>query len=221
MKRSVALGNTTWTSLFHVIALKNFIPMTRVSTGWAGRGNRAGGRPVEAALLPWLRYRLGGFPLQPVQQLTGKNGQVQAARRPSAGPGGKGGKRVDGRPRLWVIKPFFRGGCSSVGRVPGCGPGCRGFESHQSPHEFPTQKARTSPGLLFFGHLFREAPAASGLGEEFSAMPRRPPGRRHPPLPGLPPGGPGGGRGPGNSRHRSYRRPRCPRGGRRTSRFSS
>src|SRR5215207_7863361 len=26
------------------------------------------------------------------------------------------------------------GGCSSVGRAPGCGPGCRGFESHHSPH---------------------------------------------------------------------------------------
>lgn len=26
------------------------------------------------------------------------------------------------------------GGCSSVGRALGCGPSCRGFESHQSPH---------------------------------------------------------------------------------------
>ena len=26
------------------------------------------------------------------------------------------------------------GGCSSAGRAPGCGPGCRGFESLQSPH---------------------------------------------------------------------------------------
>src|SRR5579875_3559405 len=25
------------------------------------------------------------------------------------------------------------GGCSSVGRAPGCGPGCRGFKSHHSP----------------------------------------------------------------------------------------
>src|SRR3954447_14585479 len=28
------------------------------------------------------------------------------------------------------------GGCSSVGRALGCGPSCRGFESHQSPHSF-------------------------------------------------------------------------------------
>src|SRR6185369_4174739 len=26
------------------------------------------------------------------------------------------------------------GGCSSVGRVPDCDSGCRGFESHQPPH---------------------------------------------------------------------------------------
>ncbi len=26
------------------------------------------------------------------------------------------------------------GGCSSAGRAPGCGPGCRGFESRHSPH---------------------------------------------------------------------------------------
>ena len=29
------------------------------------------------------------------------------------------------------------GGCSSVGRAPGCGPGSRGFKSHHSPHFFP------------------------------------------------------------------------------------
>ena len=28
------------------------------------------------------------------------------------------------------------GGRSSVGRAPGCDPGCRGFESHRSPHIF-------------------------------------------------------------------------------------
>ena len=28
---------------------------------------------------------------------------------------------------------FFDGGCSSVGRVPDCDSGCRGFEPHQSP----------------------------------------------------------------------------------------
>ena len=29
----------------------------------------------------------------------------------------------------------FGGGCSSVGRVPDCDSGCRGFESHQPPHQ--------------------------------------------------------------------------------------
>ncbi len=28
------------------------------------------------------------------------------------------------------------GECSSVGRAPDCGSGCRGFESHHSPHKF-------------------------------------------------------------------------------------
>ena len=28
----------------------------------------------------------------------------------------------------------FYGGCSSVGRAPGCGLGGRGFKSHHSPH---------------------------------------------------------------------------------------
>ena len=29
---------------------------------------------------------------------------------------------------------FLYGGCSSVGRAPGCGPGGRGFKSLHSPH---------------------------------------------------------------------------------------
>ena len=34
-------------------------------------------------------------------------------------------------------KDFFScGGCSSVGRAPGCGPGGRGFNPHHSPHFF-------------------------------------------------------------------------------------
>src|SRR5450759_740118 len=32
------------------------------------------------------------------------------------------------------ISCFINGGCSSVGRVPDCDSGCRGFEPHQSPH---------------------------------------------------------------------------------------
>ena len=31
------------------------------------------------------------------------------------------------------MRAFFSGGCSSVGRVPDCDSGCRGFEPHQSP----------------------------------------------------------------------------------------
>ena len=33
-------------------------------------------------------------------------------------------------------KSSTSGGCSSVGRVPDCDSGCRGFESHQPPQEF-------------------------------------------------------------------------------------
>jgi hypothetical protein len=29
---------------------------------------------------------------------------------------------------------FYYGECSSVGRAPDCGSGCRGFEPHHSPH---------------------------------------------------------------------------------------
>jgi hypothetical protein len=32
-----------------------------------------------------------------------------------------------------TMRAFFDGGCSSVGRVPDCDSGCRGFEPHQSP----------------------------------------------------------------------------------------
>ena len=33
-----------------------------------------------------------------------------------------------------VVRPGSDGGRSSVGRAPGCGPGCRGFKSPRSPH---------------------------------------------------------------------------------------
>ena len=33
------------------------------------------------------------------------------------------------------MRAFFSGGCSSVGRVPDCDSGCRGFEPHQSPQK--------------------------------------------------------------------------------------
>ena len=52
-----------------------------------------------------------------------------------AGAEGRDGG-ADSRPRLsryrWTGS--VDGGCSSAGRAPGCGPGCRGFESRHSPH---------------------------------------------------------------------------------------
>ena len=44
-------------------------------------------------------------------------------------------------------KVFRCGGCSSVGRVPDCDSGCRGFESHQPPHRISKQ-APMAPVLL-------------------------------------------------------------------------
>ncbi len=42
----------------------------------------------------------------------------------------------------WI--PRFDGGCSSVGRVPDCDSGCRGFESHQPPQYLrPENTARS------------------------------------------------------------------------------
>jgi hypothetical protein len=32
-----------------------------------------------------------------------------------------------------MLGVIFHGGRSSVGRAPGCDPGCRGFEPHRSP----------------------------------------------------------------------------------------
>ncbi len=37
----------------------------------------------------------------------------------------------------------FYGGCSSVGRVPDCDSGCRGFEPHQPPHYCSVRAARS------------------------------------------------------------------------------
>jgi hypothetical protein len=51
------------------------------------------------------------------------------------------------RPARWsssavaaMVDSTFRGGRSSVGRAPGCGPGGRGFESHRSPTESPARR---------------------------------------------------------------------------------
>ncbi len=40
---------------------------------------------------------------------------------------------------MQALMVIFSGGCSSVGRVPDCDSGCRGFEPHQPPH-YPFQK---------------------------------------------------------------------------------
>lgn len=42
------------------------------------------------------------------------------------------------------------GGCSSVGRVPDCDSGCRGFESHQPPHRIQMKSGTCAKaGCLF------------------------------------------------------------------------
>ena len=41
--------------------------------------------------------------------------------------------RITGAARL-CLGYYGRGGCSSAGRAPRCGRGCRGFESRHSPH---------------------------------------------------------------------------------------
>ncbi len=50
-------------------------------------------------------------------------------------------------PGWWRSQDAPRGGCSSAGRAPGCGPGSRGFKSRHSPHG-PTLLGRfaASPG---------------------------------------------------------------------------
>src|SRR5659263_280975 len=43
-------------------------------------------------------------------------------------------RRADHRLDLLSVASTHNGGCSSAGRAPGCGPGCRGFEPRHSPH---------------------------------------------------------------------------------------
>jgi hypothetical protein len=48
------------------------------------------------------------------------------------------------------MRAFFSGGCSSVGRVPDCDSGCRGFEPHQSPQKtLKNQVIRPSNRVAF------------------------------------------------------------------------
>ena len=53
---------------------------------------------------------------------------------------------------------FLYGGCSSGGRAPGCGLGCRGFKSHHSPHN----KIRELYPVVQFPEFFTCARSSAG-----------------------------------------------------------
>lgn len=50
---------------------------------------------------------------------------------------------------VFCVRDYFRGGSSSVGRAPGCGPGGRGFKSHLSPHKFAPRPLCHDAGFSF------------------------------------------------------------------------
>ena len=58
-----------------------------------------------------------------------------------------------------TMRAFFDGGCSSVGRVPDCDSGCRGFEPHQSP-QIKTLVSLRLQGFFIFGAACRFYAAA-------------------------------------------------------------
>ena len=63
--------------------------------------------------------------------------------------------------------PFGRtkyGGCSSVGRAPDCGSGCRGFESHLPPH-LKSGTANSHADLPFCNN----GPSPSGKARDFDS----------------------------------------------------
>jgi hypothetical protein len=63
--------------------------------------------------------------------------------------------QVFGKKRLYRCIKSDCGGCSSVGRAPGCGPGCRGFNSHHSPHFFaPVAQLDRAPDFESVGRGF-------------------------------------------------------------------
>ena len=49
------------------------------------------------------------------------------------------------------MRAFFDGGCSSVGRVPDCDSGCRGFEPHQSPQNSNPENRKVFGVFCFYG----------------------------------------------------------------------
>lgn len=55
-------------------------------------------------------------------------------------------------------RPDGDGDCSSAGRAPGCDPGCRGFESRQSPRIWPPTSSNEVGGHLFFSRICRMLP---------------------------------------------------------------
>ena len=59
-----------------------------------------------------------------------------------------------------ITHPNFHGGCSSAGRTPGCGPGCRAFNPRHSPHLTP-RRNQIRAGSAFFWR-FDPRGAASG-----------------------------------------------------------
>ena len=63
------------------------------------------------------------------------------------------------------------GGCSSVGRAPGCGLGCRGFKSHHSPHFLSNLSRGNYPGI---SHGLISAPVAQlDRAPDFESVGRR------------------------------------------------
>ena len=89
--------------------------------------------------------------------------------------------------RVDIIRSFD-GGCSSVGRVPDCDSGCRGFESHQPPQEFLSCIKALRSLFLFWpgcrGDLGRlpEAGSLRAQGPRDTVEPREP--RTHGPTKG-------------------------------------
>ena len=61
------------------------------------------------------------------------------------------------------MRAFFSGGCSSVGRVPDCDSGCRGFEPHQSPQR-KTRKTRSATRLCGFLFCAKDVCKGGGSG---------------------------------------------------------
>ncbi len=69
-----------------------------------------------------------------------------------------------------------RGGCSSAGRAPGCGPGCRGFKSRHSPSPQKPVTSRRSPASGMSG-------AVAGADDAARARRHALRTRRAPPVP--------------------------------------